>query len=318
RIGLYKNDDYLGTHIGTRGLAKLSDKKVKISAEEKQKICDAWDWMKKKHPLIREVNMEEPSDLMNATESVQIEELESSARRNVNESGLRAFHIGPVDTGGPRTADESNKLENMVIGILGQDQQLVKYSNPCLLGYLFPTLYPKGRGFFSLDYGGIGDGQNQEIQYHEGNANIQQMEEAKYVEADQNGYVSQSDSDGDENNEHNESEELEVEGNGASKYSKHTLKSYAKFRLLSVDRRWGRNIKFILMMFDWIQKSAIFGYQLRIAPAMTAGRATRAHEVLERSNNDQGTKYRESRTVAIPPFIRTGVKYKQMLYQKFS
>lgn len=31
-----------------------------------------------------------------------------------------------------------------------------------------------------------------------------------------------------------------------------------------------------------------------------------------------GVKYRESRTVAIPPFIRTGVKYKQALFQKFS
>ena len=98
------------------------------------------------------------------------------------------------------------------------------------------------------------------------------------------------------------------------------------------------------MMFDWIQKSAIFNYQMRVAPAMTNGRATRAHEVLERSNNNRGIytiyfelanrrppicptnandsriglKYRESRTVAIPPFIRTGIKYKKMLYQKFS
>lgn len=31
-----------------------------------------------------------------------------------------------------------------------------------------------------------------------------------------------------------------------------------------------------------------------------------------------GSKYRESRTVAIPPIIRTGSKYKSMLYQKFS
>jgi hypothetical protein len=30
------------------------------------------------------------------------------------------------------------------------------------------------------------------------------------------------------------------------------------------------------------------------------------------------TKYRESQTVAIPPFIRTGAKYKSLLYQKFS
>lgn len=32
----------------------------------------------------------------------------------------------------------------------------------------------------------------------------------------------------------------------------------------------------------------------------------------------KGKKYRESRTVAIPPFIRTGQKYKNALFQKFS
>lgn len=43
------------------------------------------------------------------------------------------------------------------------------------------------------------------------------------------------------------------------------------------------------MMFDWIQKSAIFGYQMCMAPAATGGRATRAHEILERSNSGPGT-----------------------------
>ncbi|KAF8924703.1 hypothetical protein BGZ47_003756, partial [Haplosporangium gracile] len=51
--------------------------------------------------------------------------------------------------------------------------------------------------------------------------------------------------------------------------------------------RWGRNIKFILMMFGWIQKSAIFSYQMRLAPITAASRATRAYDVLERSNNGQ-------------------------------
>ncbi|KAG0061881.1 hypothetical protein BGZ89_011110 [Linnemannia elongata] len=62
--------------------------------------------------------------------------------------------MGPVVTCGTRSADESSYLDNMITGILGCDQQPVKYSNPCLLGYLFPNLYPKGRGFFSKDYRG--------------------------------------------------------------------------------------------------------------------------------------------------------------------
>ncbi|KAF9922490.1 hypothetical protein BGZ67_010491, partial [Mortierella alpina] len=75
--------------------------------------------------------------------------------------------MGPIDTGGPRTADESQRFENMAIGIQGREQKLVKYSNPCLLGYLFPTLYPRGKGFFSLDYDGINSTVGQEVQYHE-------------------------------------------------------------------------------------------------------------------------------------------------------
>ncbi|KAG0047883.1 hypothetical protein BGZ89_004763, partial [Linnemannia elongata] len=69
--------------------------------------------------------------------------------------------MGSVGTGGPRTAHELSYLDDMVIGILGRDQQLIKYPHPCHLGYLFPNLYPKGRGFFSKDYGGIEGDQNQ-------------------------------------------------------------------------------------------------------------------------------------------------------------
>jgi len=168
RIGLYKSKEYLGAHVGTRGLVKLSDVNVKMKAAEKQKICRAWDWLRQNHRLIRELDIDEPSDLMNATERVVDQEPESNERRNVNESEFRACHMGPVDTGGPRTADESNNLDDMAIGILGRDQQLVKYSNPCLLGYLFPTLYPESRGFYSKNYADIESDQNQRLQYHDG------------------------------------------------------------------------------------------------------------------------------------------------------
>lgn len=80
---------------------------------------------------------------------------------------------------------------------------------------------------------------------------------------------------------HVEEVDSQIEDN--SKYSKYTIKNYAKFRLLSVDRRWGRNIKFILMMFDWIQKSAIFAYQRRLARTTTGGRKTTADDVLNPS-----------------------------------
>ncbi|KAK3805463.1 MAG: hypothetical protein JOS17DRAFT_781367 [Linnemannia elongata] len=78
RIGLYKSKEYLGAHVGTRGLLKLSDKKVKMNREEKQKILRAWDWLKQNHPLIKQVDVDEPSDLMNATENDVIKNLSST------------------------------------------------------------------------------------------------------------------------------------------------------------------------------------------------------------------------------------------------
>ncbi|KAK3807139.1 MAG: hypothetical protein J3R72DRAFT_481202 [Linnemannia gamsii] len=195
RIGLYKSKEYLGAHVGTRGLVKLSDKKTKMKPEEKKKILRAWEWLKQNHPLIKQVDVDEPSDLMNASEKVVEREPESDERRNINESGFRACHMGPIGTGGPRTADESNNLDNMAIGILGRDQQIVKYSNPCLLRYLFPTLYPEGQGFFSKDYAGINGGQNHKVIFHDDNLDDHFVDGDESDEEDMDGYVSWSDSD---------------------------------------------------------------------------------------------------------------------------
>lgn len=42
------------------------------------------------------------------------------------------------------------------------------------------------------------------------------------------------------------------------------------------------------MIFDWIQKSAIFAYQRRLARSTTDGRITRAEDVLEHSIGGEG------------------------------
>ncbi|KAF8945665.1 hypothetical protein BGZ47_002225 [Haplosporangium gracile] len=114
------------------------------------------------------MDVDEPSDLMNATEKVVDREPESNERRDVNESGFRSCHMGPVGTGSPRTADEANNLDNMATGILGRDQELVKYSNPYLLGHSFPTLYPEGRGFFSKGHGIVEVDKIQSVQFNNG------------------------------------------------------------------------------------------------------------------------------------------------------
>ncbi|OAQ32493.1 hypothetical protein K457DRAFT_16501 [Linnemannia elongata AG-77] len=87
--------------------------------------------------------------------------------QDVDITRLGACHMGPVGTGGPTTADESNNLGNLTIGLLGRDQKVVKYSNPCLLGYLFPTLYPRGQGFYSLDYDGVKRGNIDQIEVYD-------------------------------------------------------------------------------------------------------------------------------------------------------
>ncbi|KAG0024370.1 hypothetical protein BGZ82_010456, partial [Podila clonocystis] len=74
----------------------------------------------------------------------------------------------------------------------------------------------------------------------------------------------------------------------SSGYSRTTLKAYAKFRLLSVDRRFGISTKYIFMLFDWAQKKAVFGFHNRRAPIMRDGRKTCAEDVRERSTLHSG------------------------------
>lgn len=167
RISLSKSNKYFGFHAGTRGLIRLSDMDVMMSDYDKQRICNAWHWMKLHHPLIKSLDIEEPSDMTNATETL-LQPVSELTNEVDGMSRLGAYHMGPVGTGGPTTADESNNIANLTIGLLGRDQQLVKYSNPCLLGYLFPTLYPQGRGFYSMDYDGVKNGDNDEIDFYDG------------------------------------------------------------------------------------------------------------------------------------------------------
>ncbi|KAF9121258.1 hypothetical protein BG015_005874, partial [Linnemannia schmuckeri] len=76
---------------------------VNMSIEDKQRICIAWDWMKENHPLIKDLDIEEPSDLTNATETL-FEEAEMT-EQGVDMTRHGACHMGPVGTGGPTTAN---------------------------------------------------------------------------------------------------------------------------------------------------------------------------------------------------------------------
>jgi hypothetical protein len=53
------------------------------------------------------------------------------------------------------------------------------------------------------------------------------------------------------------------------------------------------------MMFDWIQKSAIFAYQRRLARSSTGGRLTRAEDVLDRSVGFEGMSAQMIKTLKL-------------------
>lgn len=69
--------------------------------------------------------------------------------------------MGLVDTGGPSTADESHNLDDMAVGILGREQQLVKYSKPIPPRMSLSYALPESRGFYSKNYAGIESDRNQ-------------------------------------------------------------------------------------------------------------------------------------------------------------
>lgn len=166
RIGLYESRDYLGAHVGTRGLSKLTSSESPLTVQEAQRIIDAWEYLKKNHPLFQGLQVDNIGGLVSINEKLKVEEFEGNGRFNENKSKFQGYHMVPVGGGGPKSGDERYRMEDMSVGILGNDQRMVKYSNPCLFGYLFPTLYPNGRGYYSMDYDGIP--RMPEVDFYEG------------------------------------------------------------------------------------------------------------------------------------------------------
>ncbi len=61
----------------------------------------------------------------------------------------------------------------------------------------------------------------------------------------------------------------------------HTIREYAKYRLLHFDRKFAKNQRFIVFIFDWINKNTYHGYRRRSAPALRPdGQPTRVENIL--------------------------------------
>lgn len=167
RIGLYQSPSYIGDYVGTRGMVRNQDGIVsRYKDHDIQRIEDASRWLRENNRIFRDRTPVGSSGMGSVIPEL-IRTRKQKTRVDVNKSSFRDEMMMPVNESGPRTADEENKFENLVFGV-DDDKNLVKYGNSRLMGYLFPDLYVKGEGFYSLNYEEISDPAAGAIEYHEG------------------------------------------------------------------------------------------------------------------------------------------------------
>jgi hypothetical protein len=172
RIGLYKNPSYsVGEYDGSRGMIKNQDGDMSsYSEEDLERIDEASEWLRENNRIYRD----RAPVLVGGSIPVVREKIRKHQQKthvDVNRSAFQEELLMPVYEGGPRTADEENSFERLVFGV-DDTRNLVKYGNPRLMGYLFPSLYVEGKGFYSLDYKGIMNAVAEEMDIHEGNMRI--------------------------------------------------------------------------------------------------------------------------------------------------
>lgn len=174
RIGIYKCSSFLGREAGTRGLIsnQLKEKK-KLSEDQIQCILVAYSWLKsnnyiyKDEPFFTEDERVDVGSFDSLTTSLSSLTTERNLEGGIwtfknsqDTDNLRDKIFLPANDGLPSMTNQGNEhgLKDVIFGIDSQ-KRFVKYSNPRLLGYLFPTIYVKGKGFYSLSYDGIESGE---------------------------------------------------------------------------------------------------------------------------------------------------------------
>lgn len=167
RIGLYSSSSYLGDYAGTRGMMRNQDGIMsRYTEDDLSRIEEAFVWLRENNDIFKDRAPADDAALLPEVPEL-IRTSQQETRVDVNESAFRDELMMPVYEGGPRTADEENDFVNLVFGV-DDTKKLVKYGNPRLMGYLFPSLYVKGKGFYSLNYEGIDESSADVIQYHQG------------------------------------------------------------------------------------------------------------------------------------------------------
>lgn len=141
----------------------------KYTREDLLRIEDASVWLRENNRVFRDrAQIRSGSAVIIPEIPEVIRTFQQEVRVDINTSSFQEDLMMPVYQGGPRTADEENTFENIVVGV-DDNRELVKYGNPRLMGYLFPFLYVGGKGFYSLDYSKISASEARVINVHEGN-----------------------------------------------------------------------------------------------------------------------------------------------------
>lgn len=166
RIGLYESSSYIGDYGGTRSIVRTRERDMSSYMEEDLlRIHQAFQWLQTNNRIFRDQGpVEDGAFVSDIPKLIRMHRQETHV--DVNESLFQDEIMMPVYEGGPQTADEENKFENLVFGV-DDNRNLVSYRNPRLMGYLFPSLYVKGEGFYSLNYAGIPDPATSVIDVHE-------------------------------------------------------------------------------------------------------------------------------------------------------
>lgn len=173
-IGIYKCLSYLGRNAGTRGLISnhLREKK-KLSEDQIRRIFVAYSWLKANNYIYKDKAIfaeDERTDggsigsLTTALSSFAMErnldDEESYTNNSQEKNNLQETIFLPANDGIPSISNQGSEhgLKDIIFGVDSQ-KRLVKYSNPRLLGYLFPNIYVEGKGFYSLNYDGLESGE---------------------------------------------------------------------------------------------------------------------------------------------------------------
>ncbi|KAF9318547.1 hypothetical protein BG006_003173, partial [Podila minutissima] len=88
----------------------------------------------------------------------------------------------------------------------------------------------------------------------------------------------------------------------------HTIKDYAKYRLMHFDRRFSRNARFISFMSDWVLKNATSGYQMWTTTKRRGG-----GQVMKKCDIMDGGRLKRDETVSLPSCLRSAIQYKVAL-----